>query len=337
MKRLQTALLAVGLTFLFYLVWKVGAVELWRQFLMLRWGIVPLILSEGVANLAHTIGWRHCLSRPQRSMSLALLFRIASAGFAINFLTPSASLGGEVAKGALLASHQRGPEATSSVLIDKLSGAMAHLVLVIVGSVFILFKVKLAPALWIALVVSNAVISAGVLVFFWLQRHGKLGSTVRWIARRRVPNTTLQKAASDLTAVDDLLKGFHLTRRKDLLLAVAWHVLGHSVGIFQTWVFLSSLGQANSFVNVATAGILCLWFDFATFAVPLNLGTLEGSRILALNAVGCSALVGMTYGVAQRAAQLSWSAFGLVNYLLLMRHRTEPRQTCSCGSLEAGL
>src|SRR5215467_8126916 len=103
MRRVQLALLVAGLAFLVYLIWDIGAAELWREFKVLGWGVVPLILSEGLANFAHTVGWSRCLCGPQRSMRLPLLFQMALAGYAINFLTPSASLGGEVAKGALLA------------------------------------------------------------------------------------------------------------------------------------------------------------------------------------------------------------------------------------------
>jgi len=59
---------------------------------------------------------------------------------------------------------------------------------------------------------------------------------------------------------------------------------------------------------------LALWFDLLTFAIPLNAGSLEGSRILTFQAVGFSSLAGLTYGVAVRLSQLLWSGVGLVLY-----------------------
>jgi hypothetical protein len=61
-----------------------------------------------------------------------------------------------------------------------------------------------------------------------------------------------------------------------------------------------------------------MWFDLLTFAVPLNLGTLEGSRAITLSAVGYSTVLGMTHGIAQRLAQLTCACFGLVNYAFLV-------------------
>ena len=102
MRKLNHALLFLGLGFLVYLVCKTGPDELWHQFGALGWGLLPLILSEGLANLAHTLGWRHCLRGP--GLPLLRLFRFAMAGYAINYFTPSASVGGEVSKVALLGS-----------------------------------------------------------------------------------------------------------------------------------------------------------------------------------------------------------------------------------------
>ena len=37
---------------------------------------------------------------------------------------------------------------------------------------------------------------------------------------------------------------------------------------------------------LAAIWVLGMWFDMLTFAVPLNLGTLEGSRVVAFKAIG---------------------------------------------------
>src|SRR5215471_1238139 len=120
MRKLHVALLVVGIGFLAYLLWSIGLQELGRELASLGWGLIPLILSEGVADLFHAAGWRHCLTAPYRSMSLLRLFRIRMAGFAVNYLTPTASLGGEVTKAALLSATHQGPGAVSGVLIGKL-------------------------------------------------------------------------------------------------------------------------------------------------------------------------------------------------------------------------
>jgi hypothetical protein len=65
-----------------------------------------------------------------------------------------------------------------------------------------------------------------------------------------------------------------------------------------------------------------MWFDLLTFAVPMNVGSLEGTRIVALKALGFTSLMGMTYGIALRLAQIFWAGVGLVSYALMTSTRT---------------
>jgi hypothetical protein len=54
----------------------------------------------------------------------------------------------------------------------------------------------------------------------------------------------------------------------------------------------------------------------------MNVGSLEGTRIVTLNALGYTALMGMAYGVALRLAQIFWAGAGLVSYALMTSKRT---------------
>jgi glycosyltransferase 2 family protein len=317
MKKLNMTLLFLGLAFLAYLLWKVGPRELWQPVKALGWGVIPLIFSEGVANFAHTLGWRHCIKSTGQPMRLRRLFRIAMAGFAINYLTPSASMGGEVTKASLLAVSHDGPEAVSSVLMDKLCMAFAHLFVAVLGSVYLLWQVRLPVRLWIAMAVSSGLLTVGIVTFLLMQKHGRLSGFLRWLADHKLGGRAMEKAALQVAEVDQALKIFYLERPLDLLLSVGWHLVGHAVAILQVWLFLRLLHQPAPLVSVLAAAFLGLWIDLLTFAVPLNLGALEGGRIVALKAAGCGPALGMAFGLAIRIAQVFWAVFGLVNYGIL--------------------
>jgi hypothetical protein len=239
------------------------------------------------------------------------------AGYAINYLTPTATIGGEVTKAALLGSQGRGPEAVSGVLVGKVCFSLAHLIFVALGSVLIFSCVKLPTALWLALLASAALVGGGIAGFLLVQKYGKLGAVVRWLAARNTGGSFLKKAAQRVTEVDDVMQHFYRERPADLSLAIGWHLAGYSVGIAQTWLFFHLLHTEASLATAAGAWFLGMWFDLLTFAVPLNLGALEGTRVIAFKAIGFSSLVGMTYGVAMRLAQLFWAGFGLLTYALL--------------------
>lgn len=325
MKRVNAALLCLGVAFLVYLVWKVGPAELWQHLRQLGWGVVPLIVSEGLANLLHTLGWRHCLTGAGRNVSLLRLYRMVTTGWAVNFLIPSAAVGGEVARASLLADRQNTSQAVSSVLADKLSTAWGHLLLVGLGTFFVLGRVQLPVQLWLAMLVTSVLLTAGIATFWLLQVRGKLSALVGWLAAHRGDGNTLQRALPRIRQVDQALSSFYRERPWDFVCSILWHLLGHSMAIFQVWLFLSLLHHPAPFAAVACVAILGLWFDLLTFAVPLNAGTLEGSRIVALKVAGGDAGMGMAFGVAVRLAQLFWAGAGLANYALYVRTGYRPK------------
>ena len=314
MNKLNRGLLCLGLAFLVFLVWRTGLEKLWHEVGALGVGVIPLVLIEGLANLAHTIGWRQVINSSDRPVPLPRLFRMSMAGYAINYLTPTASVGGEVSRAALLAGSEKGPEAVSSVLVDKLATGVAHVILAMLGALLLFWRVDLAVELWIAMAVTTLMVIGGLVSFFLMQRHGKLGGFIRWLEDRKVGGRTLRAAAPRISEVDAALQRLYRDRPQALAMSIWWHLLGHSAAILQAWAFLYLLSQPAPLATVASAGLFSLWFDLLTFAVPLNLGTLEGSRMVVFKALGCSALLGMTFGIAIRIAQVSWACFGLVSY-----------------------
>jgi uncharacterized protein (TIRG00374 family) len=319
MKKLHALLLALGLVFLGCLVWKIGAARLYSEFLSLGWGLAVFIGFEFLAEGLHTKGWSYCLDGPYRRMSWFQLFRIRMAGNAINYLTPTASMGGEITKAALLSSNHKGPEAVCGVLVGRLSTGVAHASFVACGSIVVLCYAHLPRPVWAAMFASGGFVISGMIVFLLLQKYGKLGAVVRWLAARPFAGRMLRKFADEISHVDESLKAFYRERPGALAPAVAWQLLGHSTGLLQTWWFLTLLHHPFSPETIVTVWVLGMWFDMLTFAVPLNMGTLEGSRIVAFTAAGLGSLAGMTYGLALRLAQLSVNSFGLISYTLFVK------------------
>ena len=314
MKRLNAILFIIGLTFFVWLVWRIDPVRLWRELRSLGWGLIPFALGEGVAEMLHTLGWRRCLGGPCRSLPWLLLFRIRLAGYSINYLTPTANLGGEISKVALLASGQHGPKAATGLLIDKVCFGLAQMAFVVIACLAFVGRIHLPAPLLFPMVAGSALVAAGLVAFLLLQRNGKLGGLVRWLTKRAGHNRALETASLHITRVDEALGEFYRERSRDFWLAAGWHLLGFSVGILQAWLFLRMLHQKATLPSATLIFSLGMWFDFLTFAIPLNAGALEGGRTIAARAAGFSALLGLTYGVAVRVSQLFCAALGMLAY-----------------------
>jgi uncharacterized membrane protein YbhN (UPF0104 family) len=249
MKRVNRVLLCLGLAFLAYLVAKVGPGELLKQMSALGWGILLLIAVEGLANLAHTLGWRHCVAEPGEPVPLFSLLRMWMAGFAISYLTPTASMGGDVSRITLLASFHQTPRAISSVLVDKVMTGIAQLLLVILGAVFLVGRVSLPGVLWALMALLTALLAAGMGIFVLLQKHGKLGALCRWLVKHRLGGRAVKQAALQLSNVDEALRQFYLRHPRSLVRSIGWHMLGHSTALVQAGIVPGTLRPVGALIN----------------------------------------------------------------------------------------
>ena len=326
MRKFHLVMIAFGVFLFAFLIYAVGPASLWRKLAILGWRLVPLTLLDGVTELFHAQGWRHCLSGSHRSLSFARVFSIRLAGSSINHLTPTAGFGGEVTKGVLLASDRMGAQAAAAVIVDKLSQALAQLLFVVGGTCAVLWNITLPRTLWVALVTGTLLLLAGVTGFFFVQKYGKLGVVVRWAVAHRLGGSGLKKAALHMTEVDHTLRLFYRDRPADLPLSILWHVMALVWSIVTAYCFLIFLtGRAS--LPVAAA-IICLgtWFNLVTFALPVDIGVQETARVIVFSVLGLHAATGLTYGVALRFQQLFWAGVGLVVYGMLVA-RMKGRKT----------
>ena len=333
MKIFHVSSLLLGVALLIFLIWKIGIEALGRDLSLLGWGLVPFILMEGIAHILRTLGWKYCLSPPHRSLPFFRLLAINLAGNSINYFTPTASLGGEVVKGTLLSLNHRGPEAATGVIIGKLSYALSQLLFVILGSILILWRIDLPAAVSVTMLAASTLFGAGIVGFLVVQKHGKLGAVVRWLVAHKVGGKPMQKAAQQITQVDQALKLFYIERPGDLPLSVFWQSVGMACGILKIWYFLFLFGEGSLFV---AAGIwfLGIWFDLLTFAIPLGIGIQEGTRVLAFNALGFGLALGLTYGIALRLEQIFWAGVGLLFYAVLLPEKRRKKAFSQEGSHE---
>ncbi|HEY3278000.1 MAG TPA: lysylphosphatidylglycerol synthase transmembrane domain-containing protein [Syntrophorhabdaceae bacterium] len=318
MKVFNLIILAAGVPLLALLVYSVGPQALWHEFTLLGWKLVPLVLLEGASNLFNTQGWRHCLSDSHKLIPFGRVLCLMMAGSSINYLTPTAGLGGEVAKGLLLAAGREGPLAASAVLLDKLTSALAQLIFINCGYIIFLNQVEMPAALHYSLISATGVLGAGIVGFLVVQRYGKLGALVRWAVHHRLGGAALRRVSDSMTEVDYELRRFHRTRSRDLALSVFWHLMGVTWGIIPLFYFLILTRDLASLQISGALAVLGKWFDLVSFAIPTDIGIQEATRVLAFKIIGFPSAVGLTYALTRRLQQVFWAGIGLALYGLVV-------------------
>lgn len=304
------ALVAAGFVLLLELVLRVGGVTLLDHLRLVGAGILLIIGQEVFAVLANTLGWRAAFpSRPAPPLAQLLPARIA--GDAVNYATPTASLGGELVRARLLAGRVPRLDLATSIAVGKLSQTVAQAVFVAAGLALAVASAQLAPALRSASLVSIGVLGTLVIGLSVAQRRGLLSALVRTVTGAG-PLARFAHLTEHAARLDAEIVKLHHAPERPFLVSCLWFFLGWALGAVEIALMLWLLGAEVTVTRAITIEALSVGLDAMLFFVPAKLGTQEGGKVLIFTALGLDPALGLTVGVLRRIRELSWALAGLV-------------------------
>lgn len=312
-RALQLALVIGGAALLALLIRSIGLAQLAGDLRRFGVGFIAVVAFELLLDGCNTAGWRQILHAMQ-PVGFWHLYWIRQAGTAVNQLTPTATLGGEVVKAMLLRPRLAMTDALASLVAAKVSFAIAQSALVLLGLASILARLKDAPGLALAVVLGSAATLAGVLGFLVVQRRGMFSALAAGAWRLGLRTAFVVRLRARSEALDARLASFYRDRPGAFGRSVAWHFAGQLTGLLQLVFILSWLGAPASLATCLALEAFALVIDSALFFVPARIGVQEGGRVLVFTALGLSAATGLAVALIVRLNQLLVASLGLAAF-----------------------
>jgi glycosyltransferase 2 family protein len=311
MRRLQLALLLLGVGLLVLLIRRVGAASIVAGLTEVGWAFAAIFAIEMAIDAMHTAGWARCFPIDARLLPKLDLFLVRTAGVAVNVLTPTASLGGEVVKGILARRWVPLTDAFASVMVDKLTYALGQAVFLVVGLVAVLRIVPLAAReRWIA--TAGALLwLAAVGAFFVMQRRGIFGSGVSALRTLFGGSAMLERLPGHAEAFDRRVVGFLSSHHREFAASVGWHTAGQAARTLQFFLVFAALGLEPTLGNCVTAASGLVFMEATLFLFPGKVGVLEGGYLLLFSALGFDSATALTVAFTFRLSELGSAMVGL--------------------------
>jgi len=322
-KLLSRVFLAAGIALFVWLLYRIGPAALAADLRRVGAKLLFLVALGAVTFFFDTLGWRFAIPRDERRVPFASLFAMRIAGDAVNYVTPSAAVGGELVRIALLRRFVAATPAIASVVLLVVTQFFSQVIFVAAGIVYCL--PRLLAGRWAAL----AAIPLGFLAAL---AGGLVFLAVRSDGFRRIDRFTRRFAwlrrfadAENAEALDREIFGAFRSRPADLAAAVACFLLAWSVGVVEVRLILGFLGAPVSWGTAFSIESLSVLIETAFFFVPAKAGTQEGGKVAIFAALGLRAADGFALGFVRRLRELTWAFAGLVTFAALERRRTADR------------
>jgi len=323
MRRLPFFFLAAGLLCLLFLIHGIGLSTLSSNLRQIGWCILLVIAAELGGDMVNTYGWSYLFPPAERVVPFSALYGIRLAGTAVNSVTPTAMVGGEVLKALFLKKYVPLPDGLTAVLSAKLSLMLGQALFVLVGLFTFLHRLLLPQRVKAAFLAVFLLLVLGSLWFLRMQRSGLFAWLFGLAERCGLPPSTLVRLRAKTAAIDDKLVSLHATRSPDFARSVFFHFLAQGLGALQIFLLLVWLAVPADFFTCVAIESFSLLIDGALFFVPGQVGTQEGGKVLIFTALGFTASTGLAVGIALRLNQLALILFGLTTVAVLNRRMRE--------------
>lgn len=315
----ERGLLLSGVVLFVFLVRRLGAGEVWSNLRLIGWGFLLVLAQEGVSYLLNTLGWRYAFAPPRPAIPFRSLVAARMGGEAINNLTPTATIGGEVVRARMLEGLCDPHAAWASVAVAKLSQTAAQMIFVLVGLIVLVRDVPLPEGFRRGLFIGLAAITTGLLLGIALQRRGMFGGAARLAGRLglQVPERVHAQVAQLDREIARLYRA-----PWSFAASVAGFLGAWCMGAVEVYIIMTCLQLAPTWGLAFTVEVLSVAIDALFFFVPAKAGVQEGGKALIFGLLGLDPAKGLVLGIVRRLRELTWSSVGLV---VLARHQARRR------------
>jgi len=313
-RKLQLLLFAAGSAVFTYLVARIGAGKLVADAVQTGWLFVPILLLYGTVCCCNACAWWLIMADEPSRPPLWRTWAITVAGFALNFMTPMVNVGGEPFKIAAVSPWLGARRAAGSAVIYQmlhtLGILLSFLTAVVLGAVLLPHRPGVLAGLAVAFPV--LVTLSGLLLTG--HRRGGLERALNLMQRLPVLARLARRfepRRATLAQMDEQITAFYHRRPRRFLQALGLEYLSRAVSMLEYVLIGLGVGLHITYQQAYVIGGLTSLIQNATFIVPFEAGTKEGSLYLLFQFLGLDPALGVYAAIVSRLRDITWIGAGL--------------------------
>ena len=328
MRRVETILIVLSVAFYVWFLTHFGPGQVFGYVRLAGWGLGLTIALETLARIANTIGWRVTIENYPRSLRFVELFAARIAGEAVDYVTPSAQLGGQFVMALTVRDRLPMPVGLATVIVAALAESIGQIGFVSIALLISLRFIPVSAQIYWSIMSGFALAVALAGFFFFIQMKRPFSHLWRAAAKLDIARINAlinsDEVKDSAEEADTILADFYARHRWRLVLSCACYLVAWSLGPLEIYVLLHLLNQPASFQVALMVEAVGLLIERATFLIPGKLVSQEGGKALILSMIGYPPGIGFAVGFLRRIKEMVWVLLGLAS-LTIHRIFVQPR------------
>ena len=316
MRRLETIIVVLALAFYVWFLSHFGTRQVLGYVRLAGWGLLLTISLEAVARVANTCGWWVTIGKHGSGLRFRQLFAARIAGEAIDYVTPSAQIGGQFVMAMMVRRNLEMAPGLATVFVASLCEMVGQIGFFALAFLTTIRLMPLTRDFFWSIIGGLALALAFIGVFFFLQRNNPFSFLIR--AASKFPGIDADEYKGSAAEADQILRDFYSHHRVRLVASCLCYLVAWGMGPVEIYILLRLLHQQASFEMAILVEAVGQLIERVTFMIPGKLVSQEGGKALILAVFGYPAGVGFAVGFLRRIKEMVWVLFGL---LTLTIHR----------------
>ena len=305
-------LLAVGVTMFAWFIQRAGLGEIGRTVAKLGWWAPLVLVPYGWVYLLDTLGWFVVFSKyAAPRISYGTLFRVRWAGESVNYVIPSAYVGGEAVKVWLL--HKRGVSAMAagtSVVASKTCQTLAQVIFIVMGAMLALPHLEPGSGARTGMWVISCAGCVVVALLFLVQRIGLFTAVTALMTRLPVRMGFLETHRDQLRELDRQIYDFYHGDPTRFFGSTLAYLCGWVTDALEVFLVCWLLGHPISWTEALAIEAFIGVAKALGMFVPGALGVQESGVALLFELFGLPPAVGAGYALIRRGREVAYAIVG---------------------------
>ncbi|MGH7985514.1 MAG: lysylphosphatidylglycerol synthase domain-containing protein, partial [Candidatus Binataceae bacterium] len=149
MRRVETLIIILSLGFYVWFLRRFGLGDVLNYVRLAGWGLLLTISLESVSRVANTLGWRVTIEHYPKRLGFGELFLTRISGEAVDYVTPSAQLGGQFVMALMVRRKLAIAVGLATVVVAALAEALGQIGFITAAlSVTLPFEARVHHLFW---------------------------------------------------------------------------------------------------------------------------------------------------------------------------------------------
>lgn len=300
----------LGLSLFAYVIYRLNPLVLLQYLREVGFNFIYIFLISGLWYGAYALAWEIFLKNLSQRVNFWNVFKIKTAGEAINSITPLSWGGGDPARVLMLKSHIPLTEGTASVVVDRTLNNLAIALFMLIGAVTTLFKFRLSPGLYLGLTLSLALILGVSIFMYFRSQEGLFEFFIDLLKKLRIRRHFSENTMRHVREIDSHISHFYKMNKKGFLMAFLLHFFGRVCGVIEIFLAALFLGHPLSFLNSYLLASMTVIVNMIFVFVPGTFGVLEGAYAGVFALLHLDPAIGTSIQIVRRTRMVFWTALG---------------------------